>query len=371
MSDEINATGMPDTPITVVPSPEPSKPAEPINIRDAAAALARHRYAKPEPAPAEATPEEPPPEKVEDDSPPEEAPVEATEEGDQEAEKLPPVDAPRSWTKEDKETFRNLPRETQERIAERERSREKDFLTRQLEATEKLKGLTAKEQQVEQARQQYEAALPILLQNLQAGISGEFSDIKSMEDVDKMSKEDWPRWIRWRSNQDRIAAVNQEIRASQERQDQERSSRWNEYAAEQDKLLAEKAPELSDKERGAKIREAALGYLVGDLEFTEKELASAWRGETSIPFRDARVQMLILDGIKYREAQTKAKTVQAKPLPPVQRPGVSQPKGAGQSQHIEDLGKKIDIARNPIQGAKAAAEMLIAQRRAAVRQRRS
>src|SRR5262245_33860921 len=76
---------------------------------------------------------------------------------------LPPIEPPRSWTKEDKELFTSLPRETQERIAERERSRESDFLRRQNEAADKLKGLTVKEQAVDQARQQYEAALPQLL----------------------------------------------------------------------------------------------------------------------------------------------------------------------------------------------------------------
>src|SRR5262245_18021699 len=37
---------------------------------------------------------------------------------------LPPIEPPRSWTKEDKELFTSLPRGTQERIAEREQSRE-------------------------------------------------------------------------------------------------------------------------------------------------------------------------------------------------------------------------------------------------------
>jgi hypothetical protein len=37
---------------------------------------------------------------------------------------LPPIEPPRSWTKEDKELFASLPRATQERLAERERSRQ-------------------------------------------------------------------------------------------------------------------------------------------------------------------------------------------------------------------------------------------------------
>src|SRR6266700_859128 len=38
--------------------------------------------------------------------------------GDDRAE-VPPIEPPRSWTKEDKELFKGLPRETQERLADR------------------------------------------------------------------------------------------------------------------------------------------------------------------------------------------------------------------------------------------------------------
>jgi hypothetical protein len=50
------------------------------------------------------------------------------------------IEPPRSWTKEDKDLFASLPRATQERLAEREWLRESDFLRRQNEAAEKLKG---------------------------------------------------------------------------------------------------------------------------------------------------------------------------------------------------------------------------------------
>src|SRR5262245_42156413 len=124
------------------------------------------------------------------------APPAQTTDTDREAE-LPPIEPPRSWTKEDKELFTGLPRATQERLAERERSREGDFLRRQNEAAEKLKGLAAKEQAVEQARQTYEAALPQLLQTLQQQQAGEFADIKSMADVERLAREDWPRYLLW------------------------------------------------------------------------------------------------------------------------------------------------------------------------------
>lgn len=88
-----------------------------------------------------------------------------------------PIEPPRSWSKEDKELFAGLPRETQMRVAERERSRESDFLRRQNEAADKLKGLTAKEQATDQARRHYEDALPAVLQLVQAQHADEFADI--------------------------------------------------------------------------------------------------------------------------------------------------------------------------------------------------
>src|SRR5690349_18935631 len=99
---------------------------------------------------------------------------------------LPPIEPPRSWTKDDKELFKGLPRATQERLAERERSRERDFLRRQTEDAEKLKGLTAKEQQAEQVRLQYEGKLNSVVEMLEKEQLREFPDIRSQADLDKM-----------------------------------------------------------------------------------------------------------------------------------------------------------------------------------------
>src|SRR5207245_11444009 len=102
---------------------------------------------------------------------------------------LPSIEPPRSWTKEDKELFKSLPRATQERLAERERSRDSDFRRRQQEATERAKALEAERSGVEQARERYQQALPILLHSLQAQFSGEFSDVRTTADLEKMPKE--------------------------------------------------------------------------------------------------------------------------------------------------------------------------------------
>src|SRR5258708_10316537 len=115
------------------------------------------------------------------------APPGETERADPAASELPTIDPPRSWTKEDKDLFTSLPRDTQQRIAERERSREGDFSRRQQEAAEKSKALEAERSKAEQARQQYEGALPQLLQTLQQQQAGEFADIKTLADVERLA----------------------------------------------------------------------------------------------------------------------------------------------------------------------------------------
>src|SRR5262249_43528251 len=149
-----------------------------------------------------------------------------------------------SWTKEDKELFAGLPRATQERVAERERSRESDFSRRQQTATEASKALEAERVKVEQARQQYEAALPQLLQTLQQQQAGEFADIKTLADVERLSQTDWARYLRWDLAQKKIAAVQQETQAAQQLQAQEKRQKFDEFATAQDKLFIEKVPDM-------------------------------------------------------------------------------------------------------------------------------
>jgi hypothetical protein len=313
-------------------------------IREAARLLASARKPKQQAAPAapdEGSQYEPAQEseaKAEDASP-EEAPGEA-EEADP-AEQLPPVEPPRSWTKEDKELFNSLPRETQERLSDRERSRERDFLQRQNEAAEKIKGLSVKEQALEQQRSQYEAALPVLLQNLQSGMAAEFADIRTMSDVTQMANEDWPRYVRWDAAQKQAAAVQNELTATEQRRQAERSQKWNEYVSREDQLFNEKVPEMADAKKAAQLRDSAIKTLE-DIGFTQNELSKMWH-ENDV-FRDHRMQMLILDAVKYRDGQAKAKTITAKPLPKVQAPGTARGKGDSEMGRLQNLTQQLENA---------------------------
>ena len=166
MTDTNSAIGGAETlaPASAVLAQTPAPAAAPIEVengpdqlRNAARMLAAARRQK-EQAPAQASapesdaPAEPEYESAEKaDNGGESPPVEA-EAKDAAVEQLPPVEPPRSWSKEDKELFKGLPRETQERLAERERSRDSDFSRRQQEATERAKALDAERAKVESDR---------------------------------------------------------------------------------------------------------------------------------------------------------------------------------------------------------------------------
>ena len=292
-----------------------------------------------------------------------EAPPGETESADPAAESRPeagtepPIEPPRSWTKEDKELFTSLPRATQERIAERERSREGDFNRRQQEAAEKSKALEAERSKAEQARQQYEAALPQLLQTLQQQQAGEFADIKTLADVERLAREDWPRYALWDVQQKKIAEVGQHLALAQQRQAQERVQQFSEFARREDDLFKEKVPDMADAKRAAGLQTAALAVLK-ELGFQETELAQSWHGQRDLSLRDHRVQLLIRDATLWRDAQAKAKAAATRPVPPVQRPGVSQPKGAAQDAQIQHLTQKLEKTGN----LKDAAALLRARR---------
>jgi hypothetical protein len=274
----------------------------------------------------------------------------------------PPIEPPRSWTKDDKELFKGLPRDTQERLAERERSRESDFLRRQNEAADKLKGLSAREQAVEQAKRHYDAALPMLLQSLQQQQAGEFSDIRSISDIERLAREDWPRYVLWDAQQKKISALQQQANAALARQSQAAHHHWSNFSQQQDSLFLEKAPELAEKGQLAKAAESAAGVLK-DLGFNDDELANLWNGRQALSLRDHRIQLLLRDGVRYRDAQAAAKAAATRSVPQVQRPGAAVPRGAETDARVSALNSRLDHSGS----LKDAAALLAAQRLARTR----
>jgi hypothetical protein len=254
-----------------------------------------------------------------------------------------------------------LPRETQEYLASREQDRDREVRRSQNEAAEQRKALEAERAKTEQARVQYETALPNKLATLRQQQAGEFPDIMSIVDVERLAREDWPRYVLWDAMQKRIASAQQDLAGATQRHDQERKIRLEDFVKREQDLLIEKVPEVADPAQRSKLEHAALGML-RDLGFSDTELSALYHGRADLSLHDHRLQMLIRDGVRFRDAQKAAKEASTKPVPPVQRPGVAQPRGAAQDAVVQNLTKRLDQT-----GTLKDAARLVAERRKAAR----
>jgi hypothetical protein len=293
-----------------------------------------------------------------DDAAPEEVRGETDDQANDPVE-TPPIEPPRSWTKEQKERFATFPPEVQQQIAETEQRRETDFLQRQQKVSEAAKAAEAERQQLLQQRQQYEQALPSLIAMLSEQQAGEFGDIKTWDDVQKLADEDLPRYLRWEVHQKRMTALQAEMQNASARKQQEEAQAFQAWSQQQDALFGEKAKEFSNPQTAAKAREEIVSYL-GDIGVSADEMAALWSGKSMLSLRDARAQLIVRDAAKYRAAQSAAKEAARKAAPPAQRPGVAPQRGEATREAIQNLSRKLESTGRD----KDAVALLKARRRA-------
>jgi hypothetical protein len=283
-------------------------------------------------------------------SPDSEAPASAASETE-----MPDVgtlEPPPSWSKEARERWARLDRGIQDFLHARESTASAALAKAQNEAA-------AERQTLEQARQQYENVLPQVLAALQQEQTASFADIKSIEDIEKLARDDWPRYLLWDAQQKRLAAMKDQLAAVEQRQSRERDVAREKFIERELERFVEKAPELANPAERAKVQSAAIGML-HELGFSEPELREMWQGHKALSLHDHRLHLLIRDGLRFREARNAARHATAKPLPPVQRPGVGQPKGAAQEALVQNLARRLDQTGN----LKDAARLLVERRRA-------
>ena len=84
----------------------------------------------------------------------------------------------------------------------------------------------------------------------------------------------------------------------------------------------------------------------------------------ALPIHDHRIQLLIRDAIRLRDAQERVRDVHARPVPPVQKPGAALPRGAARDAHIQNLSKQLDGAHG-MEALRLAAKLTAERRRAA------
>jgi len=256
------------------------------------------------------------------------------------AEELPPIEPPRSWTKDEKEEFKSYPREAQERISKAATRYESEFRRSQNEIAETRKAVEVERAAAEKARKEYEAKLPTLMQTLQE--AGPFSDIRSMADVEKLQQEDPFRFQAFQLHQWKLQAAQAEQAEVKSRQEQERQSEWTNHVQKENALAAEHIPELADKEKGPALTSRVATEILPEYGFTPSELNALANGSEKLSIYDHRLQRLLATAVKYADIQ-KAKVIAAsKPAPAVQRPGAAKPQGSAQSETITKLSAQLE-----------------------------
>jgi len=334
---------------SATPTPESFESAE------SAAAFMIDREKK-SPAESAATATADPELSVEDNAAPAEQATGEMEEED--PAETPPLPLPRSWTKEQAEHWTALPRATQEYLTAQDSKASAEVRRVQNEAAEKLKGLTAKEQQAEETRQRYEAKLPEVMQGLVDVNNRDYADIKSQADIDTLTRamiqlsttdpvqaQQINAYLTgWRMHQDKMANVKRELDESNNRKTQKERDDWIAFFNEHNAKAEAKIPELADKTKKADFLDMA-GKMLLDVGVTQDMLDGFQRGEKISPFH-AGLQQIIADAVRYRQSLAAKATipdkVAPKSLPPVQRPGTSRPASGDNSERIQALESKLN-----------------------------
>ena len=285
------------------------------------------------------------------------------------AETPKPLPLPRSWTKEQADVWNGLPRSTQEYLTEQATKASAELRRIQNEAAENSKTLTVKEKAAEEQRNQYEGKLKSVVEIMEREQLRDFPDVRSQADLDKMVNEAvqlsaqaeglWStdplragqvqakvqqiqaKLAAWDIHQRKLVAATNELKAADDRKSKEKVTSWDNHVKAENKLAADKIPELADKVKGAALRTAAIESLV-ELGFTQDELGKLATGEERISIADHRLQMLIRSHLRLAEIQKAPKAVAAKTLPAVQRPGAAAPRGTAQSENLKALTNKLN-----------------------------
>jgi hypothetical protein len=281
-----------------------------------------------EAAPPEVDQSAPQPEITSQEDGPAPDPDQATGETEEQAppdEGQEPREPPRSWSKEAREMWSSLDPAQQDYILTRDKEDSTAVRKAQNEAAQlrqyAQQAVETERMQLAQVREQYEAALPDLYRMLATNEA--FADIQSFDDVERLAKEDWARYVEYDAYTKKVGLVQQQMLAAQQRQAQEYQHNWANWSTQQDQRFAERVPDMRDPEKAKSVHEAGAKTLT-DVGFSPHEINELWHGRASLSMRDARVQELFHDAIKFRSSKSKVEAARSQPLPAVQRPGVAQ-----------------------------------------------
>lgn len=325
----------------------------PLSVDGAAAALAAAReQAQSEPVKEEKAPppDYAPPEAEEEVAVTAETEAEEGEEVEavgeekeaEEAPELPAIEAPRSWSKEDREVWAKVPREVQEVIAKREADRDRTVNT-----------ASSQVGQINAALRDMAGKYEALAGKLQTDWEARWGQVDWVKVAREYTPEEYNAYRaqaeqEWQDWQD----------AEQARQRSSAAARQT-FLAEESKKLAELSPELSDPEKGVERRQKTAEYLVKQ-GFGQELLGEISALELTIAYK-ARM---------WDEAQAEAKRKASLPkkTTPTPAPKGVKPSGQGavspqrELQGLETKLTKVGKSGSLSASYDAAAELMAARR---------
>jgi hypothetical protein len=294
----------PETAAGEVGNPADSNPA------DAFEAIAAEMLGEEE----EQTPAEGEEEPVEGDEPTEEADDDLTDEAEEE--ELPPIDAPVSWTAEEKERFAGLPRETQEFIAKRE--------------TERERFVQSKAQEAARAKSEVEQTAYQQLAEIERGYAQHFQSLAEQLQPQRpnpaMLQHDPQAFYAQQAAYEATVAQQRELQQQAQTYAQQAQAREAHAAqaehAQQVQILSEKLPEYLDPTTGPKLQ-AEYTAVAKEMGYPD-ELISQARATDILAIKTAAEWKAKAARYDALQAKKMEKVRAAKGLPKVAKPGVAQ-----------------------------------------------
>lgn len=239
-------------------------------------------------------------------------------EGDVDEADLPPIVPPVSWTAEEKEEFAGLPRAMQETLSRREAEREKFVQTKaqEVKATQQ-KAEQAAQERIAQERNVHLQTLKALLPEIPARPDPRLQPRDPDGYANQLAQHEWAV-----AQHQQVQQLAQNI--AQQQDAAERAVAQQELA-ENEAILREKFPEYfteqgPELEKNLRSTALLLGYTEDQLAHVNAQDVLAMKTVSELKAKADKYDTLM--------AKQMERVREAKKLPKVSRPGVSQGKGA-------------------------------------------
>jgi hypothetical protein len=234
--------------------------------------------------------------------------------------------------------------------------------------------IAAAEQQAQARSAQVEAAAADFVHaNAKTAIAGVFVRYPELQNL---SQQELPLALNLlqRSNPERHAAIMHEIagiqglinesnrvaRVQQEQAAHQYHQQFRTWSGEEDAKSTRAHPEMADNATASGVMQRTRSY-VHQKGFSDDDIARAWNGQAHLSLRDARVQSMLYDAMRYREAVAAVPAARANKPAKVQVPGPAGMQASPVDYDLRDLSNKLTNATGR-DAARLGAQMIAARR---------